>query len=317
MFNYLDPIYREEAANILAASDGRSFFGTNEKRAKLRYKHLASMFHPDAILDIDSKLDAERVFKALCVLWEAYKAPNAPKSGTRAGVLIIDGVTYIIRSEAEYLSNSVFKAFSVVTGENDEHTLFVSRNPDAQRGIVNRINRIIDNGVCADLFPAPVSDEFALMQPDGAHTAFLAELSKDMLDNIRSLGYAYIVGRLDAKDIAWIWRRIISAAAVCEDLNIGFGFSPDLSYIEPETHGYYHMGFDCDRRRSQSNLASAATFMVALCDAMPAPMRRYYDAIPNTVGTARVHPEEFLVDFDYIISKLWGERKFHPFKYPA
>jgi hypothetical protein len=318
VFENLDTVYKEEADAVFAAkSDVTAFFGTNEKRAKLLYKRLAAMFHPDVFTETRDKQDAEEVFKELGAIWDSYRVMHGFKAAPPpSGGLIIDGVLYTISDEAKNLSNETFKAFTILSAPSGaSRVLFVSRVPDKNTGYANLLSRIEANGVCADLFVKPVSREFAIEQPDGRHSSFAADISDSGI--LRSLRYAESVGRLDAKDIAWIWRRTLSAAAVCADLSMGFGFAPDACYVDPERHGYMHMSFDIrSTDRSAANLASAAEFMVSVCDNMPDRMRGYFAAVPKMDVNPRIHPSELLADFDYILDRLWGSRKFHRFVYP-
>jgi hypothetical protein len=273
------------------------------------------MFHPDVFTETRDKQDAEAVFKELGAIWDSYRIMHGLKAALPpAGGLIIDGILYTISDEAKNLSNDAFKAFTILPAPGGaSRVLFVSRVPNKNTGYANLLSRIKANGVCADLFVKPASCEFAIEQPDGRHSSFTADLSD--ADIWRSLRYAEGAGKLDAKDIAWIWRRTLSAASVCADMSVGFGFTPDACYADPERHGYMHMSFDVrSTDRSAANLASAAEFMVSVCGNMPDRMRGYFAALPKT--NSRIHPSELLADFDYILDKLWGSRKFHRFVYP-
>jgi hypothetical protein len=317
MFDDLDAIYREEAMAVFAArSDAEAFFGTNEKRAKLIYKRLAAMFHPDVFSEARDKQDAERVFKELGAIWDAYKAMHGPKAAPVFGDLEIDGVAYAIAGEVRNLSSRTFKAFTVfrATG-GTPRVLFVARASGGNTGYANILFKIKKHGVCEDLFAGYGSREFAVGQKDGRHSAFTALIPDS--DKWRSLGYVAETGKLDAKDIAWIWRRVLSAAAVCADLSAGFGFARDACYIEPERHGYIHMCLSArPARRPVEDLASAAEFMISVCDAMPDQMRRYFIEVSGKDMSPRTHPAVLLADFDYVLERLWGPKKFHHFIYP-
>jgi hypothetical protein len=318
VFGKQDAIYREEASAILSArGDGAAFFGSNAKRAKLLYRRLAAMFHPDAFMDAEDKSSAEKVFKALGNLWCAYENACSPKSASAASSMVIGGVAYLLGGEAKHLSNSMFKAFNVISAEGDARILMIARKSDIDSGYFNLLCKIERFGVCADLFPCQFSDLLNINQADGIHAAFLLCIPGDVSCGIRSLKYVEETGKLDTKDIAWIWRRMVSAAAVCADLSIGFGFDTGMSYIQPEYHGYLHMSLSRDTRRTHACLSKAAEFMVSISDAMPPPMCRYFDAAILTASVSNPHPKELLADFDYVIEKLWGARKFHPFKYPS
>jgi hypothetical protein len=317
MFDDLDAIYREEAMAVFAAKgDAAAFFGTNEKRAKLLYKRLAAMFHPDVFSEARHKQDAEQVFKELGAIWDAYKAMHDFKAAPVFGDLEIAGVAYMIAGEARNLSNRTFKAFTVVRAPGGApRILFVARASGGNTGYADILFKIKNYGICEDLFAGYGSREFAVGQKDGRHSAFTTLIPDS--DKWRSLGHVAETGKLDAKDIAWIWRRVLSAAAVCADLSAGFGFARDASYIEPERHGYIHMCF-CARpaHRSVADLAPAAEFMISVCDAMPDQMHRYFVEVSRPDMSPRTHPAELLADFDYVLERLWGSKKFHHFTYP-
>jgi hypothetical protein len=317
MFEHFDAGRREEAEAVFAASgQAERFFGNNEKRARLRYKHLAAMFHPDLFAEACDKRDAESVFKEIGALWEAYNHLRDPASAV-SGALPIDGSRYRIAGAVPQLGNRTFKAFRLRSETDDcAHILFVSRAAGANRGYPRALDKIAQNGVCGHLFVPLAAEAFILMQADGEHVAFAARIPDEIQAGLRSLAYAAASGGPDPKDVAWIWRRLVSAAAVCADLRIGFDFAPDAAYIEPEHHGYIHMCIDPAHERYAEGLRGAARFLSAICERPPAPIQRYFTAVAETEGAVCAHPAELLADFDYVLKKTWGARKFHAFSYP-
>ena len=249
-------------------------------------------------------IENERIANQLSRAGGKERMPASPADG-------INGEQ--IGAEVKQLSNDVFKAFEVVLANGTSQILLISRAANANTAYAHWLSKIKNNGVCVDFFPNLLSDAFSIAQPDGQHTALLIGMAKEEANNLRSLRFVIKTGKLDPKDIAWIWRRMVSAAAVCADLSIRFGFSPDMVYIEPEQHGYLHMSLGSGQ--SPASLTQSAEFMISLCDTMPEQMRRYFSAV--SLAAESTHPKELLDDFDYVIDKLWGAREFHPFKYPV
>ena len=167
--------------------------------------------------------------------------------------------------------------------------------------------------VCSDLFPVIAKHGFTIPQTAGEYSAVVLKISE--FEKYRSLGYLLSLenGKLHPKDIAWIWRRVLSVAAVHADEKIEWSFNPDYEFIEPSTHKYLALS---DLTASKINgMKWAAACMMELMSEDIKPLKNHFTAITKGAGD-NIHPVQILLDFDYIIKKLWGERKFHKFVYP-
>jgi len=273
-----------------------ALFGENEKRAKIVYRRLVKMFHPDTI-DAPHNYRATIAFEKLQAKWEAYCKPqtNAPATD---GNITISGKAYILKG---ILSESgQLKLFRI--NETTDYILAVARTTG--------INLTpIKAKVCKQLFPEIVLQNLKIPQKDGSHSAALFNYPKE---EMRSL--ATVPQRIVPKDIAWIWRRIVSVAAANTDEKRCYSFDPALEFIMPETHGYLSFS-GIVPKAAGSYLKAAAKLMLTLMEPnAPIKIIRHFKAIETCSDTT--HPAQILIDFDSVICAEWGERRFHKFKYP-
>lgn len=158
----------------------------------------------------------------------------------------------------------------------------------------------------------------------------------DELYTLEEVRDAYPNG-IDPRDMAWIWRRVLSILGFVHQTCIVHGsVTPDHVLIEPKDHKLVLIGW-CgavrlgvapallpQRWRGWSNwdhgaapvtdLASAAKSMMYLLNDKPEPaVQRHLERATETSSGAW----KLLDDFDRAIEALWGPRQFRTFVMPA
>lgn len=314
----------ELEAEKFASQTAYALFGDNEKRAKNIWKSTARKFHSDGFVAKD-KVKADAAFKKVnekWIQWEAlYKPSNDEQNNNKNAennVISIGADNYIIK-KCSYESAQI-KIFTL--SDNGEDVLLIISRRKTAIFDVERLKQIADNtskaGECDAFFPKIVKYDFSIPQEDGQYSALLVKI--DNFDQYRSLSYFRSLGTgvLDPKDIAWIWRRTISVGAIHADYNILWSCNPEYEFINPETHDYISLSDlipMTEAGTSAEAIANGAKCLGDLLKNPPTQIKNHFNAV-GRVSQKAIHPAYVLSDFDYLIDKLWGERKFHKFIYP-
>ena len=151
---------------------------------------------------------------------------------------------------------------------------------------------------------------------------------------------------LDARDAAWMWRRLLVALGVAHQAGVVHGaVLPDQVLIHPADHGlvlsdwcyataagdplramvarYRHRYPDEVEAKEPAtpatDIALATGTMAALMgDRVPAPLRRFIDGC--TLPRAANRPDDawrLLAELDQLLERLYGPRRFRPFILPT
>lgn len=312
-----------QEAERIKGSVGSVLFGSNEKRANILYRNMCKMFHPDVYLEAESKVKAEEVFKLISVKWDEWEKCNgkvAPTSGPvpTNNVVTVEGVDYSILGCAH--ESTTVKIFKVISGGEVQY-LAVSRSKDKplnESALKSILEATKKAGKYSDYFPELLRAGLGIPQAGGKHSAVLIHI--EGFEAFRSLGYLRSLGKqiLHPKDIAWIWRRILSVGAVCADHKQPWQFNPDYEFIHTDTHANFSLSVLCPESDCTTDaVTSSAKLMLELVTPeVPEQIKRYFAHVASG-KVSKLHPAELLKDFDYVLSKVWGERKFHNFVYPA
>jgi serine/threonine protein kinase len=157
---------------------------------------------------------------------------------------------------------------------------------------------------------------------------------------------------VDPKDFAWIFRRVLVALGFAHVNGIIHGaVLPPHILVHPKMHGvvlidwkyavsnpsgnyikaisskyeaWYPRGvFDKKTPVWANDISMAARCMtfvlggdplnMSLPNSVPASIRTF---LGGCLSTGALHPWDLLEEFDELIKRLWGERKFHPFSMP-
>jgi hypothetical protein len=162
------------------------------------------------------------------------------------------------------------------------------------------------------------------------------------LDEIRS---ARPTG-VDPRDVAWIWRRLLAALGAAHRAGLVHGgVLPPHVCVLPAEHGLVLIGWTCsveaglpvpsisdayerwypkevmarEEATPATDVAMAARCMEFLLpEDAPAALGRFFRGCQ--LPSPRQRPRDawaLLREFDEVLARLWGPRRFHPFAVPA
>ncbi|WP_306208315.1 lipopolysaccharide kinase InaA family protein [Actinoplanes sp. RD1] len=164
----------------------------------------------------------------------------------------------------------------------------------------------------------------------------------------RLAGFVPLTGmlhRLDARDVAWMWRRLLTALGWAHRAGVVHGaVLPEHVLIQPEEHGVVLVDW-CysvapgtpvpavvSRHRATyppevlaqrpataaTDIYQASGLMLALIEEPPGAIRRFVAGC--RYRAPRMRPQDawqLLAEFDELLEKWYGPRKFRPFTVPA
>lgn len=212
--------YSDDIRLVLEASDCVELFGTNAKRAEIRYRRLARAVHPD----LGGSVDA---MGRLNTLWDEYRARNGsmrPRCDGR-------------KRPSEVTRNGTY----VILDEGDRWVV-VERSPSGSsntRSEYVRLLPIVEGSPVCVLEPTGTK---AISQPDGIHVAYECAPHPMASDGRRmtylsSLAPHLHGGRLHPADFAWITKRAIYLTMALESTGLCFGRnSSECLAVAPDTH---------------------------------------------------------------------------------
>jgi hypothetical protein len=315
----------EVVARLAKAKTAKELFGDNLKRAKILYLQYCKLLHPDS--HSNAAVDkATAAFQALQKLWSEYETALNPVKEDKVvspTAIHINGKSYFI---------------SLLLAESPDVKIFVLKDTDTGSGQVifpvsrkavsiqiNRLEKLVKSANkypgCEYFFAKPQTKLFQVPQKDGNHTAvFLdipTELSGAMIE-ARSLEYlrTNYAGMIHPKDMAWIWRRLLSVAAIYADEGVEWAFDPNLDLVCPETHRILPLSYLLPTT-SEKPIQRAAMLMkeLSINGITPYYVVQYFESVIHDKGLKKDYGQ-LLKDFDWVIEREWGRRKFHPFAYP-
>lgn len=285
-----DALAHIEAGDIFATTNG------DTRRATRLYRVLAFAVHPDrAAQEGIDPAAAERASTALNAAWALYKTPTtAPTPATAPHVVGTHG-TYLFRDQvrattrvATYLTETdgVRLDIARTAGAGDAVRTLIDITPKLDAvGLAGYAPTVLDTGITAG------RAWVAYRIPDGAHP-------------LREVQAAYPNG-LDGRDWAWMARRlfmVLDAAGTAHG-----ALDEDTIFIHPEGHGIVLTAWEGD---GDDNAAIAGIFDRTLDTA--AGRQRHFAAHLGALAPARA-----LREYDTLLERLYGPRRFRPFALPA
>ena len=322
---------------ILKAKTAEELFGdlTNTVAVAAMYRRLARRSHPDMFADTRDKIQAQQAFIKLTELWNIVNKTTTTKKDV------------ILTKKHEYLLGDIITKTDVFTVHNATYDagyknaeLFVTNSPkdaDLAAAHIAALKKV-KTDVPDDYKPYfPKFIENIRYRQNGTDLVISAAEKVDGMFSLRQVLERYPKG-INAKDVAWIFRRALVALGNTHDIGLVHG-APNLDalWIHPELHGLLlnHWGYSVNSGEPlkalpqefktdypekvfnkepvdyKLDLMLAAKTMLSLLDEKaPKQLNTFFKgcALASTPIAA-----ELLYEFDELLVRLWGERKFHAF----
>jgi hypothetical protein len=283
------------------------FFGSNTKRARLKYRRYLRLVHPDLHHD-DPK--AEDATIRLNDLWDDYQSASTastgrgkPKSTTsRRSMRRVahDDVTSLFVDDPAQQWVSVMNTASERRPSADEHI------------IMDMTDRSEGSPVTIIPFLSASAVHEAIMQSDGPHDAMRADGAPvDVLYTAKDL---LSMPSIDERDVAWIYKRAIFMGGLMD--MAGGQCSQPLSHliINPRTH-------DAFIDPTAITARTKGSMMTAMVNDVPAGVldgsSRLSKWIHGGQYTDGRHTGELLHEYDNLLASLFGAPSFHVMTMPA
>jgi hypothetical protein len=321
------PATFDQAVEALhAAHTPEQLFGADPAAAAAVYRAFAKLVHPDRVGSVHAAA-ATAAFAALSALWSAlHAAPIRVGRDDLADYLADtrDGAPVLLKvarrpTDNDLLRREVDALRLAHASVHERHRAYLPALKDSYT------HRDRDTGA------------------DHAVTIF------GRLDGFVSLASvrAALPDGLDARDVAWMWRRLLVAIGVAHRAGVVHGaVLPDHVLIQPEQHGLVLVGW-CyaaigpadrvpamvgryrdwyppevparDRPTPATDIYLATRCAVALMgDRAPQPLRAFARGCLLRPQAAR--PQDawaLLGELDEVLHKVFGPRRFRPFALPA
>lgn len=244
---------------------------------------------------------------------------------TRSHTYSVGALPFVKGATCDFYASSSAERLSVLKmprspGSNDrvEHEAMVLR----------RLSAMGDKRFVAFV---PDAHELCRREIDGDELVCLVLEPLDGFYTLTEVMNAYPLG-IEGRDVAWMWRRILVALGFAHEVGIVHGaVTPDHVMIHPEEHGLVLVGWgssvnvgevieDADgnpvvlNTTPLTDIRAACTVMLdTLGAAPPAEMKAFAKGCHFTDRTAWLLKE----DYDQILERLYGRRKFRPFHMPG
>ena len=336
----------DATARVLAARTDEELFGIDDPAGE--YRRLVRLLHPDLVDDPADRDAATEAFVRLTTRWHGYTNPVLP--GTGSARYRLDRLAYagdladlydagderLVKIPRDPANNDLMvreaRALRRIAEHGDPRFLpYVPRLVDTVRhvdsatGVRRRVNVLSCHSGSAR--PTPRSDPERSAAPG--------------LRSLAEVRRAYPHG-LDARDVAWMWRRLLVALGLAHRAGVVHGaVVPDHVLIEPDGHGLVLVDWcyavepgdrvpalvpayadryppEVTARRPAgpgTDLAMAAGCMADLAGPhLPRALRAFADGCAQP--SPRQRPDDawrLLGELDDVLERLHGPRTFRPF----
>lgn len=232
----------EDCIHVLDAKTSHDLFGVQEKRSKIIYRRLARAVHPDLYPEADKKT-AEKAFIRLTELWESHLNKTAdPLSGGTASSNTIKTKrhNYSIGDKTE--ANGMYSRYHATYDAGFETCdILVTNNPadaDLTSAHISALKKLASDvpEKFRGFYPELV-ESFRYRTPANTDHAALAVKVPEGFSPFSKILEVYPEG-IDGRDVAWIFKRMLTAVGNAHDAGLIHG-APNLDsfLIHPELHG--------------------------------------------------------------------------------
>lgn len=340
----LDTELRQRAKQVAEATSAEDVVGPDDTGRKQRVRDLQRFFHPDCWVSHPTARDvAERAFARLQELLanEAKAGSSTFEVSTRKRTYLVDGLAFrgsvanlyacsYVRDPGGKLKQGLLKLPRSV------------RDNDLVTAEASALKKIWATGKRRTAYYPRLEDAFK--HRDATTRVTRQAVVTRRLDGFISLADVLRVypDGLDARDLAWIWRRALAAVSLLSELEIVHGsLIPEHVLIHPVEHGVQFCGFTSSVPAGQTikvlggkpkrlyppevlnkEPADHTTDIYTLHKTMELMLRRdqpkQFRAFVRGVCFDRqaVRPQDarvLLGDYDELLERMYGERKFRVF----
>jgi len=341
-----------------------SIFGTLDGEAEQQlssarkiYRRLARICHPDTA-DGDRDL-ANRAFERLNSLWErAQRQIETGTYGTSAGDALglkILGKRHRYTVDRLIANGDIADVYACKIDDGRDGVLKLARKPSSASFIQTEASRLRHLGDEVDdaykpYFPELI-ETLRCRGRGGIHRLANVTATVDGLYSLEEV-MAIRGRRMDPRDMAWIWRRLLTAMGAAHKAGIVHGaLLPPHVLIHPAMHGVVLVGWGTSLKRGdqQRTISSAYKlwypnevfdhkgvteetdiFMGACCMTYllganvvpnhhtPKAMRAFFRGC--TLPKQNMRPDDAWAlkeTFDEVLERLYGPRRFRPFDMPT
>ncbi len=366
--------------HLMSASSTKDVFGTlsgtsaeMHAKAKAIYRQLARSTHPDRYSDDREKGIAEGAFVRLAKLWEAAQAEI--KNGTygKTHVSFTSATLRIKTRRSEYAVGglmfqgdvcNLYHATILVSGAEAEAIIKIARRPSdndlvqSEARVLTHLYQDKDNEKYRTFLPSLIEPFIYKEEGTGIRRAGNAFSPVAGLRPLTDVVKHYPMG-VDPRDMAWIWRRLLTALGLANASNVVHGaVFPEHVLIQPEQHGLvlvdwcyslidpvnsgqhiramvptYKAWYSKEVLNGTPPLPGLDIYLGAKCMvqimggdpvsgrlpvSVPAPLQAFFKGCMSPEPRRR--PQDawrLLEEFDALLVRLYGPRKFRPFSLPS
>lgn len=329
----------EDCQQVLDAKDATSLFGTHEKRSKIIYRRLARAVHPDLAPDADKKT-AEKAFIKLTEFWDKYNQANAPVDAPSKNVIKTKKHTYSVDGEITTPGIYARHAASYDAGY-EKCQLLVTKDPkdaDLTTAYVSALKKLA-NEVPENFraFYPELVESFRYRTDANTDHVALTQKIPEGFSTFSKILEVYPAG-IDGRDVAWIFKRMLTAVGNAHDIGIVHGAPTlDAFLVHPEFHGVILSDWQYSVTEGETMKAIPPLFKkdfpdyvfrketvnygldIYLCAKMAqrllrADAPRQFNAFFNVCLLDKPLEAKYLLkEFDGLLARLYGPPKFHPF----
>lgn len=327
--------------NILQAKTPQELFGDKTK-AQRAYQRLLHLAHPDMYGDAEMKKLANSAFIHLNELWEAFNKHPLGNHATDTTTIKTKRHEYTLGLKF-YDADGVSYYFATYDAGHEKAVIVIPSTAQDNDLIenysmaLNKLKKEVNKKYGA-FFPTYL--EAFKFKINGQIKQLLAYGQPDNLFTLKQIQDEYPEG-LHGRDLAWIFKRLLVAIGNTHEIGLVHGgINLDSILIEPDEHGvlltswqyavvkgepltalpstykslYPAYVFAKEPARTELDIMLAAKTMESLMRAdTPKPLISFFKGCQlNKLPSAG----KLLIEFDTLLERVYGERRFHIFTMP-
>lgn len=318
------------------------------RTARRRFHRLSMLLHPDRV----DPADAERASAAFARAAELYRRWQADAGRNEDGAvrLIGSGGSYVLGPR--FMLGSVADLFRAVDGAGTPvavkipHAVGSNVLLETERAaLADLVASAADgNDWLLPYFPRLLDHANVVDPSDGTRRS--VNVLDDLTDGFVTLAdiRAAHPDGLDGRDWAWMHRRLLRAVAAAHRAGwVHTAITADNVLVHPEQHGVVLAGWSFATRPGDVPAATIgsrrgayppeaadrapatpawdvymthALMLDMLGDASPKAMRQFASGCMQTRSRRRPDAADLLAEFDDLLDRLYGRRRFRPFTMP-